>query len=63
MKAQERPIEAGYRRRRRFPWLLFLLLLGSVYLFWVFPNYQMDLSKVKVEFSNSPQASPETPGP
>jgi hypothetical protein len=33
----------------RFPWLLFLILLGTAYAFWVLP-YQMGASHPKVSF-------------
>jgi hypothetical protein len=34
----------------RFPWLLFLLLLASIYAFWILP-IQLGPRKVNVEFS------------
>jgi hypothetical protein len=37
------------RRKERFPWLLLLLLLGSVYLFWGLP-YQLGSRPVQVDF-------------
>ncbi len=38
-------------KHRRFPWLLLLLLIGSVYLFWVMP-YQRGDRPVQVEFES-----------
>jgi len=35
--------------KRTFPWVLFLLLLGSIYAFWVLPA-QQGVRKVEVEF-------------
>jgi hypothetical protein len=35
----------------RFPWLLFLLLLASVYAFWILPQ-QLGPRQVHVEFVN-----------
>jgi hypothetical protein len=35
--------------KKRFPWLLFLLLLASLYAFWILP-YQLGTRKVQVEF-------------
>ena len=56
MKATDRPIELGPRRRKRFPWILLLLLLASVYAFWILPYYQLGTGKpVKVEFSGAPE--------
>lgn len=39
--------------KRRFPWLLFLLLLVTVYAFWVLPA-QLGPRKVQVEFVPKP---------
>lgn len=35
--------------KRRFPWVVFLLLLASVYAFWILP-IQLGVRKVEVEF-------------
>jgi len=40
------------RAKRKFPWLALLLLLGSVYLFWVLPRQLPDLP-VKVELAGA----------
>jgi len=37
------------RPKRRFPWLLFILLLMSAYAFWVLPA-QLGSRPVQVEF-------------
>ncbi|MEX2243078.1 MAG: hypothetical protein WD716_04435 [Fimbriimonadaceae bacterium] len=43
-------LESKKRDRRRFPWLLpLLLILASIYFFWVMP-YQQGRQKVEVEF-------------
>ena len=34
-----------------FPWLLFLILLASIYLFWVLP-FQLGTTIPRVEFSD-----------
>lgn len=43
------------RRRARFPWIPLILLLGTIYLFWVLPR-MMPAKPVKVEFGNSDSA-------
>lgn len=40
--------------RKRFPWLALILLLGSIYLFWIYP-YQMGDRPVEVEFERASQ--------
>lgn len=35
--------------KRRFPWVVFLLLIASVYAFWILPH-QLGVRKVDVEF-------------
>ncbi len=37
------------RSKRRFPWVVFLLLLASAYAFWILPM-QLGVRKVEVEF-------------
>ena len=49
MKPQERPTGKEVRRKRRFPWILFLLLLATAYLFWGLP-YQLGQRPVQVEY-------------
>jgi len=49
-------LESKKRDRRRFPWLLpLLLILASIYLFWVMP-YQQGRQKVEVEFEQPAQS-------
>ncbi|HEY0868322.1 MAG TPA: hypothetical protein VGE01_13135 [Fimbriimonas sp.] len=45
-----RPVQ-GKRpvRRERFPWLLLLAVLGTIYLFWILPR-QIGPKPVQVEF-------------
>lgn len=38
--------------KRRFPWLPLILLLGSIYLFWILP-YQLGDRPVEVEFERA----------
>jgi hypothetical protein len=40
------------RRAKRFPWLLLLALLGSIYVFWVLPR-QIGPRRVKAEFESA----------
>jgi hypothetical protein len=48
--------ESKKRDRRRYPWLLpLLLILASIYLFWVVP-YQQGRQKVRVEFEQPTQS-------
>lgn len=46
---------------KKFPWLLLILLLGSLYVFWVLP-FQLGSRPVRVEFEPLPGAetSPAT---
>jgi hypothetical protein len=49
-------LETKKRDRRRFPWLLpLLLILAGIYLFWVMP-YQQGRQKVEVEFEQPAQS-------
>ena len=41
------------KRKLKFPWLALLVLLGSLYLFWVLPG-QLGSKPVEVEFSSKP---------
>ena len=38
------------KKRDKFPWLLLLIFLGSLYFFWVLP-YQLGNRPVQVEFA------------
>lgn len=38
-------------RRKRFPWIPLLALLGTIYLFWVLPH-QLGDRPIDVEFTN-----------
>lgn len=49
MAGQEDRVQKGVRQRR-FPWLLLILLLGSIYVFWIMP-YQRGDRPVQVEFA------------
>lgn len=40
------------KKRKRFPWLLLLVFLASVYYFWVWP-YQRGDQPVQVEVTNN----------
>lgn len=50
------PLESsrGSKAVPRIPWVPLILLVGTVFLFWVYP-YQCDKGGVKVEFSDSPK--------
>lgn len=45
--------KARRRKPRRFPWLLFILLLGSAYVLWVLP-YQLGPRRISVDFEPGP---------
>lgn len=45
-------------RRKRFPWLLLILLLGSIYGFWIYPA-RNPAPPVKIEYV--PAAAQATP--
>lgn len=49
--------EAG-KDKKPFPWLLLILLLASLYAFWVLP-FQLGPRPVEVEFERIPQAAPK----
>jgi hypothetical protein len=40
------------KRKEPFTWVLWLVLLGSIYLFWVLPH-QLPKAPVKVDFGES----------
>lgn len=42
-------LETKQRSQKRFPWWPLILLIASVYLFWVLP-YQRGKQPVRVEF-------------
>ncbi|HXH60151.1 MAG TPA: hypothetical protein VNI20_02205 [Fimbriimonadaceae bacterium] len=48
-------LETKQRNRKRFPWWPLVLLLLSIYLFWVLP-YQRGDRPVKVEFEQPGQS-------
>jgi hypothetical protein len=47
-------LESRKRDKGRFPWWPLVLLLASIYLFWVLP-YQRGSQPVKVEFEQPKQ--------
>jgi len=47
---------SGKKRQERFPWLVLLALLATVYLFWILPR-QLGPQPVKVDFAPSTSAS------
>lgn len=51
-KVSGRPRSSG--RQETFPWALWLLLLGSIYVFWVLPR-QLPQAPVKAEFGKAVQ--------
>ncbi|HMS56607.1 MAG TPA: hypothetical protein PKA27_14530 [Fimbriimonadaceae bacterium] len=44
-----RPTQIATPKKSKFPWLPLVLLLSSVYLFWILP-FQWGEQPVKVEF-------------
>jgi hypothetical protein len=46
-----RPIDKK-KKKERFPWLLFLALIGTIYLFWILPR-QRGPQPVQVEFKSA----------
>ncbi|HRK22212.1 MAG TPA: hypothetical protein PLX06_10400 [Fimbriimonadaceae bacterium] len=43
--------------KTRFPWVLFVFLLGTVYLFWVLPR-QLPDEPIQVEFAGEDTKTP-----
>jgi hypothetical protein len=48
-KAKAAGAKEGQRRKRKFPWIALVLLLATVYFFWVLPN-QLGDRPVNAEF-------------
>ena len=45
-------VKSAGKKSDPFPWVLWLVLLGSIYLFWVLPH-QLPKAPVKVEYDDS----------
>jgi hypothetical protein len=50
--AKRQAVIKSQQKPRRFPWLPLVLLVASVYAFWIFPNQRGEY-KVDVQFDSA----------